>query len=68
MNEYIDKIIKISTALNEVDEKKAFEMGYDCAKSGANETNCHFALFSKPEFTKAWETGKDKYFEGLKDG
>ena len=66
MNGYIDKIKKLSKVLNEVDKTKAFEMGYDCAKNGANETNCHFTLFSKSELTKAWECGKDKYFEGVK--
>ena len=33
-------------------------MGYDCGINGANTTNCSFALFSKPEYTDAWERGK----------
>ena len=41
-----------------VDEEYAYKMGRDCALHGANETNCHFAIFSKPEYTKAWERGK----------
>jgi hypothetical protein len=36
----------------------AYKMGYDCAKNGANETNCHFPIFSSPENTKEWERGK----------
>lgn len=38
--------------------KYAYEMGVDCAVNGANETNCHFSIFSSPENTKAWEQGK----------
>ena len=45
-------------SINNATEKKAFEMGYDCGKNGANTTNCHFALFTKPEYTRAWERGK----------
>jgi len=40
------------------DQSHAYQMGMDCAKNGANETNCHFRLFSSPEMTKAWEQGK----------
>ena len=36
----------------------AESMGYDCGKNGPNQVNCHFAIFSAPEFTKAWESGK----------
>lgn len=38
----------------------AEEMGYDCGLNGPNETNCHFAIFSSPEFTRAWDRGKAK--------
>lgn len=41
-----------------VDKKLAFKMGYDCGHNGADEKNCHFSLFSKPELTKEWERGK----------
>lgn len=49
------------------DADYAYEMGKDCAINGANETNCHFSIFSTPENTKAWEKGKreqwDAYFK-----
>lgn len=38
-------------------ETLAYELGLDKAKNGANEVNCNFRIFSKPEFTKAWERG-----------
>lgn len=41
-----------------MDEKTAYEYGKDCAKNGANTTNCNFSIFSKPEYTKEWERGK----------
>lgn len=40
------------------DEDYAYRMGVDCARNGANETNCNFAIFSTPENTAAWERGK----------
>ena len=49
---------KVLTAQQRVDLDYAEQMGYDCGIKGANEENCHFAIFSKPEFTKAWEAGK----------
>ena len=36
----------------------AYKMGKDCAKNGANTTNCHFSIFSSKENTEAWERGK----------
>ena len=39
-------------------EEYAYKMGKDCAKNGANTTNCHFSIFSSKENTKAWEKGK----------
>jgi len=38
--------------------QQAYELGFDCGKNGANETNCHFSIFARPEYTKAWELGK----------
>lgn len=38
-------------------EQLAYELGVDKAKNGPNETNCNFSIFSKPEFTRAWERG-----------
>ena len=40
------------------DLKHCYRLGYDCGKSGANTTNCHFAAFASPMKTKAWEHGK----------
>ncbi len=41
-----------------VSKKDAYKMGYDCGLNGADEENCHFAIFSSPENTKEWERGK----------
>jgi len=49
------------------DRKAAFEMGKDCALNGANEKNCHFAIFSSPENALAWET-EIKWGRGLRRG
>jgi len=37
----------------------AYRMGYRCGVNGADETNCHFSIFSTPENTKEWERGKN---------
>lgn len=39
-------------------QKYAERMGYDAGKNGSNTTNSHFAIFCRPEFTRAWERGK----------
>lgn len=44
----------------EADKARAERMGYDCARNGANETNCDFRLFATPELTAAWERGKKR--------
>ena len=46
--------------MNVMDKKYAQKMGYDCGKNGANLKNCHFTIFSRKEFTEAWENGKRK--------
>jgi hypothetical protein len=33
-------------------------MGFDYARNGANQTNCHFRLFASPDHLRAWEQGK----------
>ena len=38
--------------------KAAYDAGVDCARNGANTTNCDFRLFATPEMTKEWERGK----------
>ncbi len=38
--------------------KEAYNAGYDCVEQGPNERNCHFALFSSPEMSRAWDQGK----------
>ena len=45
----------------------AYQMGQDCARNGANLTNCNFDIFSTPEKTKAWERGRDKILLKLQD-
>jgi len=54
----LDHLKKFVEAHNSGNERLAFAMGYDCEVNGPNERNCHFSLFAKPEYTKAWEDGK----------
>ena len=46
-------------------KKQAFDAGRDCAKNGANTTNCHFTLFASKELMKAWQKGYDKEKKGV---
>lgn len=39
-------------------ESEAYLAGLDCARNGANTTNCHFTHFATPEQTREWERGK----------
>jgi hypothetical protein len=39
-------------------ESEAYNLGYDCGRNGATESNCHFTIFSNPKNTKAWEKEK----------
>jgi len=41
-------------------KKQAYDSGRDCAKNGANTTNCHFTLFANPELTREWQKGYDE--------
>ncbi len=41
-----------------MNEREAYDWGKDCAINGANKVNCNFKIFSSPELTKAWESGK----------
>jgi len=41
-----------------VNAEICFKAGYDAEMNGANTTNCHFSLFSNPQFAAAWENGK----------
>jgi hypothetical protein len=54
----LNKIRNVLDAQGRVDEEYAEDMGYDAGKNGPNGTNTHFAIFSRPQFTKAWERGK----------
>lgn len=40
-----------------MDIKTAYNFGLDAGYNGANTKNCHFTIFSKPEFTREWEKG-----------
>ena len=53
-----ENIKNLLDATKGIDKKKAFTMGYDCGQNGADERNCNFVLFSRPELTKEWERGK----------
>ena len=57
MNE-LAKLIKALTPPKRSKEY-AYKMGKDCAKNGANTTNCHFSIFSSKENAEAWERGKN---------
>lgn len=46
------------TGIPKVNADICFKAGYDAEMNGANTTNCHFSLFSAPQFTAAWENGK----------
>lgn len=54
----LKNVLAAKEAQSRVDLAHAEEMGFDCGANGPNDTNCHFAIFSRPEFTKAWERGK----------
>lgn len=64
MDEYLkgimERVGKIKDAQARVDLAYAEEMGYDAGLNGANETNSHFAIFSRRKFTEAWERGKKR--------
>ena len=49
---------KFITSIPKVSVDICFKAGYDAEVNGANTTNCHFSLFSAPQFTAAWENGK----------
>ena len=53
-----EKIKKLTTLQAGMTIEKAHQLGRDCYLNGADTTNCHFGIFSKPEFTRAWEYGK----------
>ena len=55
-----DRIKSMLKSTQEMTEEKAKSFGKDYAINGANETNCHFSIFSTPEFTRAWEKGRDE--------
>jgi len=58
MKELLSRFLEAKDAQASVDEDYAEQMGYDAGINGANEMNSHFAIFSSPEYTKAWERGK----------
>lgn len=45
-------------SIPKVSQEEAYSYGFDCEVNGANQTNCHFSIFSSKENTKAWEQGK----------
>lgn len=53
------KRIAIQTGSPHITVEYAEKMGRDCRINGANTTNCNFALFSRPELTRAWERGNE---------
>lgn len=57
MKEPIDVIKSLIPPKRNLDY--AYKMGHDCGLNGADETNCHFSIFSSPENTKEWEKGKE---------
>jgi len=39
-------------------EQVAYNAGKDAGLHGPNTENCHFGLFARKEWTRAWERGK----------
>lgn len=54
------KVTKVK--YKEPELQHAYEMGIDRAKNGANESNCHFGLFSTKEKMMAWTEGSNVSF------
>lgn len=42
-----------------MDEKTAYQRGYDYGQNGANDTNCSYSIFVNSSFKEAWERGRD---------
>ena len=51
-----------------MNEQEAFALGRNCGLNGADTTNCHYSIFEKPEFTKAWENGKASVHQSEEKG
>ena len=43
-----------------VTKRQARKAGRDCARNGANTTNCHFSLFANHELMMEWQKGFDE--------
>ena len=56
----------INSLKPKLDLKGCEKLGYDCAKNGANTTNCDFRIFGNVEGKDAWERGKKKYEREVK--
>lgn len=54
----MQKLKDFFLANSKVSSKEAYEYGKDYGMNGANQTNCHFSIFSSNENTAAWERGK----------
>lgn len=57
----LEKIRALIANMQGMTIEKAYTLGTDCAINGADTVNCHFSIFSKPEFTRAWEEGKAEH-------
>lgn len=53
MRDVVDRTV----ALSKTTTDDAYKAGQDYAANGANEGNCHFRFFMRPELTAAWEAG-----------
>jgi len=54
----LERMIRKENGHTETDEDRAYGAGFDCGRNGANDENCHFKYFTKPELAAAWEGGK----------
>lgn len=54
----MQKLKDFFLANTKVSSKRAYEHGKDCGLNGANQTNCHFSIFSSKTNTATWERGK----------
>lgn len=57
MKHFEERAKKMGRSVAAMTEDTAYSLGYDAGLNGANLTNSNFSIFSRPEFTAAWERG-----------
>lgn len=54
----LEHLKPIIDSLENIEERTAFAMGYDCGLHGPDFKNCNYLWFTSAERTSAWERGK----------